>query len=172
MSGANGNSPSSGKNLMEIEDLWKTYQMGAEEIHALRGVTFEIERGSYVAIMGPSGSGKSTLMNLIGCLDTPSKGTYLLNARMVSKMDDDELARIRNKEIGFVFQTFNLLPRASADLQRNAGFGKKDARHRSPAGCRTGRTAVSPAERALRRPAPESCHRPRAGQQSLTDSRR
>jgi putative ABC transport system ATP-binding protein len=114
MSGANGNSPTSGKNLMEVEDLWKTYQMGAEEIHALRGVTFEIERGSYVAIMGPSGSGKSTLMNLIGCLDTPSKGKYLLNTRMVSEMDDDELARIRNKEIGFVFQTFNLLPRASA----------------------------------------------------------
>jgi putative ABC transport system ATP-binding protein len=115
MSGTNGNSENTDSNvLMEIEDLWKTYQMGAEEIHALRGVTFQIMRGSYVAIMGPSGSGKSTLMNLIGCLDTPSKGKYLLNTRLVSDMDDDELAHIRNKEIGFVFQTFNLLPRASA----------------------------------------------------------
>jgi putative ABC transport system ATP-binding protein len=115
MSGTNGNSASADSNvLMEIEDLWKTYQMGSEEIHALRGVSFNILRGSYVAIMGPSGSGKSTLMNLIGCLDTPTKGTYLLNNRLVSEMDDDELAYIRNKEIGFVFQTFNLLPRASA----------------------------------------------------------
>ncbi|WP_291986552.1 ABC transporter ATP-binding protein [Luteitalea sp.] len=100
--------------LIETRDLWKTYVMGSEEIHALRGVSMEIQRGEYVAIMGPSGSGKSTLMNLIGCLDTPSKGTYLLNDKEVSRMDDDELARIRNEEIGFVFQTFNLLPRASA----------------------------------------------------------
>jgi len=115
MSGNNGSGANTPKDvLIEIEDLWKTYQMGAEEIHALRGVSFQIVRGSYVAIMGPSGSGKSTMMNLIGCLDTPSKGKYFLNTRLVSEMDDDELAHIRNKEIGFVFQTFNLLPRASA----------------------------------------------------------
>jgi putative ABC transport system ATP-binding protein len=100
--------------LIETVDLWKTYVMGSEEIHALRGVSIQIERGEYVAIMGPSGSGKSTLMNLIGCLDTPSKGSYLLNGKQVSQMNDNELARIRNEEIGFVFQTFNLLPRATA----------------------------------------------------------
>ena len=100
--------------LIETRDLWKTYQMGSEEIHALQGVSMEIERGDYVAIMGPSGSGKSTLMNLIGCLDTPSKGSYFLNSKSVGQMNDDELARIRNEEIGFVFQTFNLLPRATA----------------------------------------------------------
>ena len=103
-----------GMALIETRDLWKTYVMGTEEIHALRGVSVEIDRGEYVAIMGPSGSGKSTLMNLIGCLDTPTRGSYLLNAKQVSQMNDNELARIRNQEIGFVFQTFNLLPRASA----------------------------------------------------------
>jgi len=100
--------------IIHAEDLWRTYQMGAEEILALRGVTFEIQKGEYVAVMGPSGSGKSTLMNLIGCLDTPSKGRYVLRGKVVSEMNDDELAAVRNREIGFVFQTFNLLPRATA----------------------------------------------------------
>ena len=100
--------------LIRTEDLIKIYQMGTEQVHALRGITFEIHRGEYVAVMGPSGSGKSTLMNLIGCLDTPTQGRYYLNRRLVSEMNDDELAYIRNKEIGFVFQTFNLLPRATA----------------------------------------------------------
>jgi putative ABC transport system ATP-binding protein len=100
--------------VIRTYDLWKTYVMGDQEIHAVSGVDIEIHRGEYVAIMGPSGSGKSTLMNLIGCLDTASSGLYYLNGKLVSDMDDDELARIRNKEIGFVFQTFNLLPRATA----------------------------------------------------------
>ncbi len=95
-------------------DLWKTYVMGDQEINAVSGVEIEIHRGEYVAIMGPSGSGKSTLMNLIGCLDTPTRGQYFINGRLVSDMSDDELAHIRNKEIGFVFQTFNLLPRATS----------------------------------------------------------
>ena len=100
--------------VIRTDELWKTYVMGAEKVHALQGVSFEVERGEYLAIMGPSGSGKSTLMNLIGCLDTPTSGQYWLNGKLVSEMDDDELAYIRNKEIGFVFQTFNLLPRATA----------------------------------------------------------
>src|SRR4051795_9089733 len=122
--------------LIETVDLWKSYQMGDEEIHALKGVSIKIERGEYVAIMGPSGSGKSTLMNLIGCLDTPSQGSYLLNNKQVSEMNDNELARIRNEEIGFVFQTFNLLPRASA-LQNvelplvYAGVASKDREARA-----------------------------------------
>jgi len=101
-------------SLIQTNNLWKTYEMGAEKVHALRGVSITIEKGEYVAIMGPSGSGKSTLMNLIGCLDTPTQGEYFLNGRKVSQMNDDELASIRNREIGFVFQTFNLLPRATA----------------------------------------------------------
>jgi putative ABC transport system ATP-binding protein len=101
--------------IIFTDDLWKTYDMGSEQqVHALRGVNLRISRNEYVAIMGPSGSGKSTLMNLIGCLDSPSKGNYWLNSQLVSSLDDDELAHIRNKEIGFVFQTFNLLARATA----------------------------------------------------------
>ena len=100
--------------LIAMRNLWKTYDMGAEKVHALHGVSFDVKRGEYLAITGPSGSGKSTLMNLIGCLDTPSQGEYWLNGKNVSEMDDDELARIRNQEVGFVFQTFNLLARATA----------------------------------------------------------
>jgi putative ABC transport system ATP-binding protein len=100
--------------LISMRNIWKTYQMGAEEVHALHGVSFDVYKGEYIAIIGPSGSGKSTLMNLIGCLDTPSQGEYWLNGKNVSEMDDDELARIRNQEVGFVFQTFNLLARATA----------------------------------------------------------
>lgn len=110
----NGHAPATGSALISMHDIWKTYQMGAEELHALRGVSFEVQKGEYLAIIGPSGSGKSTLMNLIGCLDSPSKGEYWINGHLVSDMSDDDLARIRNKEIGFVFQTFNLLARATA----------------------------------------------------------
>jgi putative ABC transport system ATP-binding protein len=102
------------RTLISMENIWKTYQMGTEELHALRNVSFQVEKGEYLAIIGPSGSGKSTLMNLIGCLDSPTKGNYWINGNLVSEMTDDELAHIRNKEIGFVFQTFNLLARATA----------------------------------------------------------
>ncbi len=101
-------------DVIVVENLWRTYDMGSEQVHALRGVSLNIKHNEYVAIMGPSGSGKSTLMNLIGCLDTPTQGRYWLNDQLVSELNDDELARIRNKEIGFVFQTFNLLARASS----------------------------------------------------------
>lgn len=121
MENENGNSEASakpqvvsGEGLITMRNIWKTYQMGVEELHALRDVTFKVNKGEYLAIIGPSGSGKSTLMNLIGCLDSPSKGDYWINGNLVSTMTDDELAHIRNKEIGFVFQTFNLLARATA----------------------------------------------------------
>ncbi len=100
--------------LIHLEDVHKIYQLGSVQVHALRGVDLAVQQGEYVSIMGPSGSGKSTLMNIIGCLDVPTRGRYTLNGTDVSTMDDDDLARIRNKEIGFVFQTFNLLPRATA----------------------------------------------------------
>jgi len=139
--------------IIETRELWKTYVMGAEEIHALRGVTMEVERGEYLAIMGPSGSGKSTLMNLIGCLDTPSKGGYLLNGKQVSEMNDDELARIRNEEIGFVFQTFNLLPRATAlhNVELPLVYGGVAARDRQ-ARARGALERVELSDRMLHRP--------------------
>jgi len=139
--------------IIETRELWKTYVMGSEEIHALRGVTMEVERGEYLAIMGPSGSGKSTLMNLIGCLDTPSKGGYLLNGKQVSEMNDDELARIRNEEIGFVFQTFNLLPRATAlhNVELPLVYGGVAARDRQ-ARARGALERVELSDRMLHRP--------------------
>ena len=122
--------------LIDIRDITKVYDMGEERVHALNGVSLGVERGEYVAIMGPSGSGKSTLMNLIGCLDTPTSGSYVLNGREVARMTDDELAQIRNQEIGFVFQTFNLLPRTTALQQVElplvySGVPKKDRRERA-----------------------------------------
>src|SRR6202045_2127735 len=127
--------------VIRTYDIWKTYVMGDQEIHAVSGVDIEIRRGEYVAIMGPSGSGKSTLMNLIGCLDSPSKGQYYINGNLVSEMSDDELARIRNKEIGFVFQPFNLLARATAlhnvELPLNyAGMNRKDREENAKAALR------------------------------------
>ncbi|MGA7990347.1 MAG: ABC transporter ATP-binding protein [Thermoanaerobaculia bacterium] len=122
--------------LIDMRDIEKTYSVGAEKVRALRGVTFSIDRGEYVAIMGPSGSGKSTLMNLIGCLDTPTAGEYLLNGTPVQQMTDDDLARVRNREIGFVFQTFNLLARTNALAQVElplvySGLPKKERRERA-----------------------------------------
>lgn len=139
--------------IIRTWDLMKTYVMGDQIIHAVSGVDIEIKKGEYVAIMGPSGSGKSTLMNLIGCLDTPSSGMYYLNGSLVSDMDDDELARIRNQEIGFVFQTFNLLARASALHNVElpliyAGVSAKDREHRAKEALR----AVDLEQRMLHKP--------------------
>ncbi len=139
--------------IIRTWDLIKTYVMGEQTIHAVSGVDLEIKRGEYVAIMGPSGSGKSTLMNLIGCLDTPTSGLYYLNGKLVSDMDDDELARIRNKEIGFVFQTFNLLARATALHNVElpliyAGYSAKEREQKAKAALR----AVDLEQRMLHKP--------------------
>jgi putative ABC transport system ATP-binding protein len=139
--------------LIDIRDITKVYTLGAEQVHALAGVSLGVERGEYVAIMGPSGSGKSTLMNLIGCLDTPSSGSYVLNGKEVARMTDDELAAIRNQEIGFVFQTFNLLPRTSALQQVElplvyGGLSRKERRDRAIKAL----TAVGLAERMNHQP--------------------
>ena len=128
--------PAPAPALIDMKGLEKTYVVGEEKVRALRGVTFSIERGEYVGIMGPSGSGKSTLMNLIGCLDTPTGGSYFLNGNAVQAMTDDDLARVRNREIGFVFQTFNLLPRTSALQQVElplvySGVPRKERRERA-----------------------------------------
>lgn len=140
-------------SLISMRNIWKTYQMGSEEVHALHGVSFDVQKGEYLAIIGPSGSGKSTLMNLIGCLDTPSKGEYWINSKLVSEMDDDELARIRNKEVGFVFQTFNLLARATALHNVElpliyAGIGSADRHERA----RKSLNSVDLGERMMHRP--------------------
>jgi putative ABC transport system ATP-binding protein len=139
--------------VIQIRDLTRVYQMGAETVQALRGVTLEIRRNEYVAIMGPSGSGKSTMMNLIGCLDTPTSGEYWLNGQEVSRMPDDALARVRNREIGFVFQTFNLLPRASAlqNVELPLVYGGVSARERRQR-AKAALTRVGLADRMLHRP--------------------
>ena len=139
--------------LISMRDIWKTYQMGEEQVHALRGVAFDVQKGEYLAIIGPSGSGKSTLMNLIGCLDTPTRGRYWINSKLVSDMEDDELARIRNKEVGFVFQTFNLLARATALHNVElpliyAGMGTAERREKA----RASLAAVDLADRMTHRP--------------------
>jgi len=139
--------------LIRMRDIWKTYQMGSEELHALRELDFDVNKGEYVAIIGPSGSGKSTLMNVIGCLDSPSQGSYWINGQLVSEMSDDELARIRNKEIGFVFQTFNLLARADALHNVElpliyAGVGVEERRQRAT----TALQSVELGERTSHRP--------------------
>src|SRR5262249_46517066 len=135
-SGSAGRCSSEARMLIDIREITKVYEMGEEKVHALSGVTLGVGRGEYVAIMGPSGSGKSTLMNLIGCLDTPTSGSYVLNGREVATMTDDELAAIRNQEIGFVFQTFNLLPRTTALQQVElplvySGLPRKERRERA-----------------------------------------
>ena len=158
--------------LIRTEGLWKSYEIGAEEIHALRGVSLQIQSNEYVAIMGPSGSGKSTLMNLIGCLDTPSRGEYWLNGQSVSELSDDELAHIRNKEIGFVFQTFNLLARATALQNVELPLiynGTSPARRLEMAQEALARVDLADRNRpstesTLRRPAPASGDRARPGQ--------
>ena len=158
--------------LIDIRDITKVYEMGEEKVQALAGVTLGVERGEYVAIMGPSGSGKSTLMNLIGCLDTPSSGSYVLNGKEVARMTDDELAAIRNQEIGFVFQTFNLLPRTSAlqqvelPLVYGGALAQGPARARDPGaqGRRPRRPDEPHAQRDVRRPAPARRRRARADQ--------
>lgn len=142
-----------GNPLIRMRDIWKTYQMGSEELHALRELDFDVDKGEYVAIIGPSGSGKSTLMNVIGCLDSPSSGSYWINGQLVSEMSDDELARIRNKEIGFVFQTFNLLARADALHNVElpliyAGVGVEERRQRAT----TALQSVELGERTSHRP--------------------
>jgi putative ABC transport system ATP-binding protein len=140
-------------SLISMREIWKTYQMGSEEVHALHGVSFDVQKGEYLAIIGPSGSGKSTLMNLIGCLDTPSKGQYWINGKLVSAMDDDELARIRNKEVGFVFQTFNLLARATSLHNVElpliyAGIGSAERHEKA----KTALSSVDLADRMMHRP--------------------
>ena len=164
--------------LIDIRDITKVYEMGDQKVHALSGVTLGVERGEYVAIMGPSGSGKSTLMNLIGCLDTPSSGSYILNGKEVARMTDDELAAIRNQEIGFVFQTFNLLPRTSAMQQVElplvyGGLSRKERRERAVKALKAvglGDRMTPYAERAVGRPAPARRHRPRADQRPRRSS--
>ena len=166
--------------LIDIRDITKVYQMGQEQVHALSGVTLGVERGEYVAIMGPSGSGKSTLMNLIGCLDTPTSGSYVLNGREVARMTDDELAAIRNQEIGFVFQTFNLLPRTNALQQVELPLvysgaraqGAPRARGEGARGRRSRRPHGPSAERDVGRPAPARRRGARAHQRSVDPPRR
>ena len=145
--------PSNPNALISMRNIWKTYQMGTEKLHALRDVSFDVKRGEYLAIIGPSGSGKSTLMNLIGCLDSPTSGNYWINNQLVSDMTDDQLAKIRNKEIGFVFQTFNLLPRATALHNVElpliyAGIGATERHEKAQASL----AAVELADRVMHRP--------------------
>ena len=164
--------------VIRIRDLTRDYVMGTETVHALRGVSLEIGRNEYVAIMGPSGSGKSTMMNMLGCLDTPTGGEYWLNGQEVSRLTDDELARVRNQEIGFVFQTFNLLPRATALHNVElplvyAGVGARERRARAPRRARPGRPGRPdgpPPERALGRPAPARGDRAGAGERARRSS--